>query len=471
MSAPPDQQQPDQHLPEGLLVSWYGDDFTGSAAVMEALSFAGLGAVLFLGIPTAEQLRQFPGVRGIGIAGTARSRSPLWMEDHLPEVFEFLAGLGAGITQYKVCSTFDSSASAGSIGKAIDIAVPILGGQWIPLLPAAPTMGRYQSFGHLYATAPGGVFRLDRHPVMARHPVTPMDESDVRVHLARQTSRPMGLVDLQSLQTPERASQSLANEVSGGAEVIALDAVDDRTLEAAGRLIWENRGERIFTVGSQGIEYALVRHWQEAGLIETVAEPGATSPAARMAVVSGSVSQITKSQIDWALDHGFEGIAFQVEAVAGQQSDIDQAIENAVAASLRAIQAGRDPLVFTARGPDDPAFAACRAAIANAGLEQEEGSRRLGRALGRVLDGILRRSGIRRAVISGGDTSGFAMEQLGVYALTALAPTIPGAALFNAHASDPVHDGLQIALKGGQMGTTDFFSWVKKGGGAANRGD
>ena len=64
--------------PDGLLLSFYGDDFTGSAAVMEVLSFAGLPAVLFLNVPTAEQLASFAGYRAIGVAGVARAKSPDW---------------------------------------------------------------------------------------------------------------------------------------------------------------------------------------------------------------------------------------------------------------------------------------------------------------------------------------------------------------------------------------------------------
>ncbi len=41
-------------LPDGRLVAFYGDDFTGSAAVMEVLTFAGLPTVLFLDTPTDD---------------------------------------------------------------------------------------------------------------------------------------------------------------------------------------------------------------------------------------------------------------------------------------------------------------------------------------------------------------------------------------------------------------------------------
>src|SRR3954447_14972905 len=99
-----------QALPDGPLLTFYGDDFTGSSAVMEVTAFAGLPTVLFLNLPTPEQLAQFADHRVIGIAGIARSQSPAWMDRNLPPVFELLRSLGAPIVHYKVCSTFDRPA-------------------------------------------------------------------------------------------------------------------------------------------------------------------------------------------------------------------------------------------------------------------------------------------------------------------------------------------------------------------------
>jgi len=56
-----------------LLLAYYGDDFTGSTDVMEALSKAGLRTVLFLKPPTAAQLARYPGLRALGIAGGSRT--------------------------------------------------------------------------------------------------------------------------------------------------------------------------------------------------------------------------------------------------------------------------------------------------------------------------------------------------------------------------------------------------------------
>ena len=91
-------------------------------------------------------------------------------------------------------------------------------------------------------------------------------------------------------------------------------------------------------------------------------------------------------------------------------------------------------------------------------------NQKIGEALGLLLRQILDASGVRRAVVSGGDTSGHATRQLGIFALEALAPTLPGAAICKAHADGPM-DGLELALKGGQMGSEDYFGWVREGGG------
>ena len=50
--------------PTGRWSRFYGDDFTGSTAVMEVLTFAGLPTVLFLDVPTPERLARFAGYRG-----------------------------------------------------------------------------------------------------------------------------------------------------------------------------------------------------------------------------------------------------------------------------------------------------------------------------------------------------------------------------------------------------------------------
>jgi len=457
------------NLPNGLLLTFYGDDFTGSSAAMEVTAFAGLPTVLFLDMPTPQQLANFGGYRVIGIAGISRSQSLAWMDQQLPPVFRMLRDLNAPIVHYKVCSTFDSAPATGSIGRAIDLGIPIVGGQWCPLLVAALDMGRYQAFGNLFATVGNVGYRLDRHPTMSRHPVTPMDEADLGRHLARQTERRVGLIHFVAMKRGE-ADAALTRERTGGAEIISIDVLDDETLVEAGRLIWERRDGRLFAIGSQGVQQALVAYWRAAGLLDIPNSATRASAVERIAIVSGACSPVTASQITFAERQGFRAIRLNAARAVDPEAWA-QELATAFQQALGALSDGADPIVLTARGPDDLATVALREAIETSGVDPATVNDRIGAGLGELLDRLLKTAKLSRAVISGGDTSGHATLRLKVYALTAIAPLAPGAPLCRAHTRVAVdigdhvmHEGLELALKGGQVGTPDFFLVAKQGG-------
>ena len=183
------------------LLSYYGDDFTGSTDVLEALSLGGVKTVLFLEPPSPERLAAFPQAAAFGIAGTSRAMTREQLDAHLPAVFAALGTLKASFCHYKVCSTFDSSPTLGSIGRALELGLQSFPQAFVPLVVGAPKLKRYVVFGHLFATADGVTHRLDRHPTMPQHPATPMSESDLRLHLAAQTDLATELVDVLTLES------------------------------------------------------------------------------------------------------------------------------------------------------------------------------------------------------------------------------------------------------------------------------
>ena len=73
------------------------------------------------------------------------------METTLQPAFQALKKLNPRHVHYKVCSTFNSSPTIGSIGKAIDLGVEVFKTPFVPLLVAAPILGRYCLFGNLFA--------------------------------------------------------------------------------------------------------------------------------------------------------------------------------------------------------------------------------------------------------------------------------------------------------------------------------
>ena len=427
-----------------LLYAYYGDDFTGSTDVLESLAEGGVEAVLFLVPPTADLLARFPQARAIGLAGDARSRSPGWMDENLPTLFGALHALGAPLVHYKTCSTFDSSPGTGSIGHAMEIGAAAFGGL-VPILVGAPHLGRYVAFGNLFAAAGDGeVHRIDRHPTMSRHPVTPMDEADLRRHLAAQTDMKIGLVGLDRLKAGE-GEAAFEGVVASRAAAILFDGVDRDTLRAAGDIVWRRAGDTVrFAVGSSGVTRAMIEAWRESGQVGE-ALTARIEPADRLLVVSGSCSPVTAGQIEWAVANGYAGVKVDVDALL--RGDFTE--ETIVTDALAAMSDGGSAVIYSATGPLEPGRGASGAA--------------LGTALGRIAKAIVAQGAVRRILFAGGDTSSHAVAQLGLFALTWAGATQRGAPLCRAHGDDPAFDGLELVLKGGQMGSPDFFEKVRKG--------
>ena len=442
------------------LIAYYGDDLTGSTAVMEVTAFAGLDTVLFLDIPDSKRLNDFPNARVIGIAGDARARSPEWMKNNLPSFFQCLKSTGAPIIHYKVCSTFDSSPQIGSIGKAAEIgknyfSVPI------PMLIGDLGMGRYQCFGNLFALSNNIAYRIDRHPVMSRHPVTPMDEADVVLHLKRQTDLKIGLVDYVSLHRGT-AIQLIEKHIESAIDILAFDMLDDLSLIEAGKLIWNQSGSQRFCIGSQGLVRALVTYWQNQNLLaQSLSSPG-FSPCSQLLAVSGSVSPTTAAQIIHARHSGFATFSLDLATIMNPAS-WQESGEIIFKKAINALQQGKDVLIYSALGPDDITVKQFKSIIQSDVELTDNLNQQIGNMLGQLADRLMRAHKVPRLVISGGDTSGRVARVLGIDALTVLAPIAPGSPLCRAYCTSSPHHGVELVLKGGQVGDEDFFIRAKSG--------
>ena len=441
--------------PQDLLLSYYGDDLTGSTDVMEAMASNGVDTVLFMNVPDEDLLARFSHCKAIGLAGTSRSETPEWMQENLTLAFNWLKSLNAAIAHYKVCSTFDSAPKVGNIGKAVEIGKAIFDQAYVPVIVGAPQLKRYTSFGNLFAAYQGEVYRIDRHPVMSRHPVTPMHEADLRVHLAQQTALKTVLADLVALSATD--ADDRVDAIAKDADGMLLLDVDSRESQLqAGEQLWRLRPDTgWFVAGSSGIEYALLAAWAKAGLIGAKKEFPLPGKADRIAVVSGSVSPTTERQIRHATASGFTGIDLNPLDLLGENGN--QAIETAIAQGQQALQQGNSVILNTALGPS-----------ADRGTEIDKiaGSRhKLARSLGFILRSLVEREKLTRAVIAGGDTSSHALRELHVDALTTLLPLpqTPGSPLCTAHGTYAATNGLQVALKGGQVGSDGYFSQIRDG--------
>jgi len=444
---------PNCHPQHELKLAFYGDDFTGSTDALECLATAGLKTVLFVAPPSAEQLAKHAPLDAIGVAGHSRSLPTDQLEAEVRPTLSALRKLGARHVHYKVCSTFDSSPSVGSIGRVVDIATEIFDSSVVPLLVGAPALGRWCVFGNLFARvgigSDGDICRLDRHPAMQNHPTTPASESDLRLHLGAQTDMPIGLVDVLSLEAnSEHPISLLQMHEREEPSVVLFDAITEQHLSTIGAALdsYAREHQPLFSVGSSGVEMALLSQWSPPKTSRPCPPVSKASNGGPVLVVSGSCSPVTAGQIAHAQQDGFVTVAMNVEKLFDSPKS-KESIQEATADTISLLEAGTNVIVHTA--PTDGASTNVTSKTNTAPV--------IGNALGQVLHEAVAQSSICRVCIAGGDTSSFAAKAMHIESLEMVAPLTRGAPICRISSLHPRFDGLEVVFKGGQVGKSDFF--------------
>jgi uncharacterized protein YgbK (DUF1537 family) len=290
-----------------LLLAFYGDDFTGSTDALEFLTRAGATTALFIEPPSAAQLAAWPGLHAIGVAGMTRAMHPADMEKALYPAFEKLR---------------------------------------------RPSLGRYCLFGNLFARlgigSSGEIYRLDRHPSMSQHPVTPADESDLRLHLGKQTNKKIGLIDILQLGNQQHLYDTLKALIWQRCRVVLFDALYEDQLRTIGECIdsCAVTGMPLFSVGSSGIEMALGKFWNEKKLLTPLTTWPHPGKAAPLLVISGSCSPVTAGQIAWALNNGFKEVVIDAPLFSGGEVSME-AVHKYIQQAIASLQQGASVIVHT----------------------------------------------------------------------------------------------------------------------------
>lgn len=395
-------------------IVFIGDDFTGASDTLATLSERGARARLFLDPPKVEETADLDAV---GIATDLRARPPEDTAERLGALAPALRALSPRFVHYKVCSTFDSAPHIGSIGAAVKTLEAVLAPSGTIVVGGQPSLGRHCLFGTLFARAPDGkIYRIDRHPIMSRHPVTPMDEADLRVHLARQGFEGLSLTDRKTLDAALKTDRTLVDAI----EQPDIDRLSKRLAEI------DDRQAPLLLVGASSVAEALV---------PTVppAEPD-TVPAAwergPILAVAGSRSSTTAAQV---------AAADSYERFALQRDDLGHPEDLAGRCAGR-IEAGANVMVHLQPDLDYGVMPAT-----------------LSDRLAHLTGAILSRCRVAGIAVAGGDTSSVLVNQLAFRSLSFIERAGPGVAICRGHAAGSPLDGTVLLLKGGQVGTADLF--------------
>jgi uncharacterized protein YgbK (DUF1537 family) len=346
---------------------------------------------------------------------------------------------------YKICSTFDSLPTLGSIGRGIELLHEQFAGLGpVAVAPAQPEFGRYTAFSNHFGVFSGQVYRLDRHPVMSRHPSTPMHEADLRQVLAeqftdRQVPAAVHLPAYADGSFTERWKACHAESVPAFVvDAVTNDHLDEvaRALRGAGQT---SGAHPSVVVGSGGIMAALAR----TATGREARHPGRQQASGPVLVVSASASSTTAAQIGDAVRHGWADVPVPADLLKSDDPELAGAVEEQTATAL---SAGRDVVVHTTRGSEDPRYAA-------AGPVDP---RHVGGLLG-TLAGRMAAAGLTRDVaVLGGDTSSHALAAMGVRELRVTDQFVTAGPICRTDDRATVA-GCRLVLKGGQVGPPDIL--------------
>jgi uncharacterized protein YgbK (DUF1537 family) len=416
-----------------LSLGCIADDYTGASDLANTLTRCGLRTVQTIGVPASDLA--LPEVDAVVVSLKSRSIEAGLAVSRSRAAEKWLRGRGAGHVLFKICSTFDST-DAGNIGPVMDALRADSGDAIVLVTPAFPETGRTVYQGNLFV----GSVPLNESP-LKDHPLNPMHDSNLVRVLARQSTTSIGLVELALLaRGPNAVRARLADLAGKGVGAAIVDAVFDRDLETIGTVALDQR----LSVGASGIGLGLARALVAAGRVrsnaaETVAGAPVGGPAACLA---GSCSQATLQQI-----------ANAEKTMAVLHLDPDQVVAGKDEAR-RALIWARERLD---RGPILIASSSTPAEVA--ALQSRHGRDAAGHAIEQAMADIaegLVRSGVRRLVVAGGETSGAVVDRIRIPGFLVGEEIAAGVPVLRAVGAK---DGeMLLALKSGNFGGPQFFS-------------
>ncbi|MDU0348439.1 four-carbon acid sugar kinase family protein [Actinomyces sp. MRS3W] len=413
-----------------MRLRFLADDFTGASDVLLQCRRNGMEAAIVQEENLADQSTGFN-----GIATAARSLDSTELESFLRDKLPLFMQPPTDVVLYKICSTFDSSPTTGSIGLAVRLIRELLSPD-IPVVvvPAQPGFGRYTVFGNHFAVAGGDVFRLDRHPVMSQHPSTPMHESDLRQLLHQQgvATEALTHVDLLALRQGDDLPALLTRPKL---EAIIVDTLEETDLDLVATALIDraqSAAHPVVVVGSGGIAGALSRQLTDGRSIpRTSFAPGPTL------VLSGSRSPITQAQIAYVTDLGWRTVAVDL-------ATMEQGAEAffSVAQLDHTLSADQNLVIRVEEDADvDPAQ-----------LAQASGS-----FYADLITLALHHHPSTRIAVLGGDTSSWTVTSLHPRQIRVAADFVQAGPILS-FTADAVPTSTPILLKGGQVGKPTTLS-------------
>jgi uncharacterized protein YgbK (DUF1537 family) len=402
------------------------DDFTGALMVAGYLEEAGIYCPVVFDAAAVDEVAAAPVVV---LAGRTRTIPVAEALAEARRLADALDAIGCARVAYKACASFDST-EAGNIGPIADLLADRYGRRPVLMSAGFPEFACTVHQGYLFYRG-----RLVSESIKRLDPLTPMSDPDLARFLGRQTPHQVGLVAhatlCRGLAEAERAVDRLAAEGCGH---VLFDTTDDRDAAVSAQVAARRQA---VVAASDPMIVALAGHLVPAD--RRSPPPAPRRAAGPAAVLVGSVGPVAEAQL---ASFGSRHPVLRIDVSDGRA---DAAV---VASGLdwAGERIGAAPFAVTTAA-DAEGVARAQAAMTAVGA-----ARRAERLLGAVAAGLAAR-GVRRFVVSGGETSGAVVAALGVRRVRSLPRGPFGTGFCVSEAAEPT----ALYLKPGKLGADDVL--------------
>ena len=410
-----------------MLIGAVADDITGATDLCLMLSRSGLKTVQVIGLP--DPAGAWPEADAVVIALKSRTIPAAAAVEMSVQAGRALQRAGARQMLFKYCSTFDST-DAGNIGPVAEALMVLTGADLTIACPSFPAAGRTVYKGHLFV----GDGLLSESP-LKDHPLTPMRDPDLVRVLGRQTSLPVGLIDIATVREGVASVRRAFDAArAAGTRMLVTDTLTEEDLLTLGAAC----ADMPLVTGGSGIGLGLAANLSAGRPASGGSRMAA--PDGRSVILAGSCSEATRGQIEKARAAGLPLLALDVHAVASGSQTAREIADWVISQDPDSI-----PLVYSSAAPETLDR-----------IQKMLGRDASGALVERTLAEVarcLRDAGFTRFLIAGGETSGAVVAALDVKML-AIGPEIAPGVPWTRSLVGP---DLALALKSGNFGGPDFF--------------
>jgi uncharacterized protein YgbK (DUF1537 family) len=284
------------------------------------------------------------------------------------------------------------------------------------------------------------------------------------MHLARQTDLKSGLVNILQIDAgAENIKKQIDKLISEKVPLIFFDTIYEEHIKKICNSVFQHQGmpKPLLFVGSQELGYGFSDALINAGLLKSSNKNNELKKKSKdkgpILAISGSCATVTGKQILSAGEHGFVNVAIQPQNIINPDKRKSEK-ERLIKSALEALGKGESVTLHTAIGPDDERIEVMGAEIRKLSLDTGQANDCLGDELGEICRTVIDNCSVKRIAIAGGDTAGRIQHILGIEALQ-VSKRVGAVAAPLCYVYSKLADinGLEMAFKGGQIGSVDYF--------------